>query len=104
MADPSGWIAMAMDELLVHTHDIAAGLGVATDIDARAARQVLDRLFPWWPREADPHSALLWTNGGTPLAGRPSPAEPWLWHCAPLAEWDGTVPVWDVVAGRPVDD
>lgn len=75
------------------TRMIAVGLGVATDIDAGAARQVLDRLFPWWPREADPHSALLWTNARAPLAERPSPGQSWLWHCAPLTEWDGTVPV-----------
>ena len=102
MADPSGWIAMGMDELLIHTSDIATGLGLDAEIDAGAARLVLDRLFPWWPRDADPGRALLWANGRGELGDRPNPGSSWLWHCAPLAAWDGTVPVWDPVARRPM--
>jgi hypothetical protein len=102
MADPSGWVAMGMDELLVHTHDIAGGLGLDYQIEADLAQLVLDRLFPWWPRGANPQSALLWANGRADLPQRPSPGDAWLWHCAPLAEWDGTVPRWDAAAKRPV--
>jgi hypothetical protein len=102
VADPSGWVAMGMDELLVHTHDIAKGLGVPFDIDGGLARLVLDRLFPWWPTDADPVAALLWANGRADLPTIPTPGAAWLWHCAPLAEWDGTIPIWDPVRKHPV--
>jgi hypothetical protein len=100
MADPTGFVAMGMDEVLVHTADITTGLGVEWAPDEAAVGLVLDRLFPWWPRDADPWSALLWANGRRDLPGRPSPGAEWLWHCAPLDEWDGTVPRWDPVRGR----
>ena len=99
-ADPSGFVAMGMDELLVHTADITGGLGATFTADPRLVTLVLDRLFPWWPREADPWTALLWANGRRDLPGRPSLGERWVWHCAPLEEWDGTVPEWDPTAGR----
>jgi len=102
MADPSGFVAMGIDELLVHTHDIATGLDAHFEPDDRLPRLVLDRLFPWWPRECDPWRALLWANGRTALPHHDSLGADWSWHCAPLTEWDGTVPRWDPVANRPV--
>ncbi len=99
-ADPSGFVAMGMDELLVHTADIADGLGARSTPDERLVTLVLDRLFPWWPRDAEPLTALLWANGRRDLPGRPSLGAAWVWHCAPLDEWSGTVPRWDPVAGR----
>ncbi len=101
MADAGGWVAMGIDELLVHTHDITAGLGAGFEAPRGLARAVLDRLFPWWPSDADPWTALLWANGRSSLPGLPNPGATWLWHCAPLDEWDGTIPRWDPVAGRP---
>ena len=102
MADRSGWVAMGMDELLIHTADIAAGLAVAFEPEPDLASAVLDRLFPWWPRDADPWEALLWANGRGSLPGQANPGAAWLWHCAPLDEWDGTVPRWDPVRSRPL--
>jgi hypothetical protein len=93
---------MGMDELLVHTADIATGLGAAFTPDEEPVRLVLDRLFPWWPRGEEPWPALLWANGRLDLPGRPSLGAAWVWHCAPVEEWDGTLPRWDPVAGRPV--
>jgi hypothetical protein len=101
-SDPLGFVAMGMDELLIHTADIAGGLGAPFVPDDRPVPLVLDRLFPWWPREADPWSALRWANGRLDLPGSPSPGAAWLWHSAPLEEWDGTIPVWDPVARRRV--
>ena len=97
MADPSGFIAMMADELVVHTHDIATALGADYRPDSFVTRALLDRLFPWWPREAELWDALLWAHGRTELPGYPSLGADWLWHCAPVDEWDGTVPRWDPV-------
>ena len=91
---------MGMDELLVHTHDITSGLGSAIEPDEAAARSVLDRLFPWWPRHADPSSALLWANGRIALPGHDRLGAEWLWHSAPVEEWDGTIPRWGPVGRR----
>jgi hypothetical protein len=101
MADPSGWLAMAMDELALHTHDISLGLGVRFEPAETAVRIALDRLFPWWPRSTDPWVALLWANGRRSLPGLADLGEAWLWHCAPVDEWDGTIPRWDAELGRP---
>lgn len=101
-ADPSGFLAMGIDELLVHTHDITTGLGTDFDPGPHLPRIVLDRLFPWWPSgDADPWPALLWANGRIPLAGRAKPGVEWLWHCAPIDEWDGTMPQWEPTKHRP---
>ncbi|MEY2472137.1 MAG: hypothetical protein QOK28_1466 [Actinomycetota bacterium] len=98
MADPSGFIAMMADELVVHTHDIATALGDDYRPDSAVTRALLDRLFPWWPQDAEPWDALLWAHGRTDLPGHPSPGADWLWHCAPVDEWDGTIPQWDPVS------
>lgn len=100
MADATGFIAMGMDELLVHTHDIAEGLDAEFEPDDRLARKVLDRLFPWRPPQANPWPSLLWANGRLSLPDLPAVGAEWLWHCAPLAEWNGTVPRWDPAAFR----
>lgn len=98
-ADPSGFAAMACDELLVHTDDAARGLGLTFAPDPALAGRVLARLFPWHaPRTGDsdgdtddPWRLLLWANGRIDLQGRPNQAG-WQWHCAPLADWDGLPP------------
>jgi hypothetical protein len=104
MADPSGWLAMGMDELILHTHDISLGLELAFVPDESAIRHVLDRLFPWWPKEEDPWSALLWANGRLALPGAKDLGATWVWHCAPLDEWNGSIPSWDPTRGRPTGD
>jgi uncharacterized protein (TIGR03083 family) len=92
--DPEGFAAMACDELLVHGHDAARGLGLTFAPDDDLAERVLLRLFPWHAddRPDDPWTALLWANGRITPPGRPR-REGWRWHCAPLAEWDGTDPL-----------
>ena len=102
MADAEGWLAMAIDEALLHTADIAEGFGEVFRPPDELARAVLDRLFPWWPAQQPPWPSLLWANGRSALSGHVNPGGAWLWHCAPLDEWDGTVPIWDINAGRPV--
>ena len=70
MADPSRFVAMEADELLVHTSDIVEGSGDEWEPSERLAVLVLDRLFPWWPRQARPWEALLWANGRRALPGQ----------------------------------
>lgn len=89
--DLSGFAAMACDELLVHTDDAARSLGLRFAPDAALARRVLGRLFPWHDAGTDPWQTLLWANGRRGLPGRAAQQE-WRWHCAPLAEWDGSIP------------
>jgi uncharacterized protein (TIGR03083 family) len=90
LADRSGFAAMGCNEIVVHAMDIAGGLGVAYEPPRHLCDRVLRRLFPWAPLDVDPWTALLWANGRAPLGGRP-PEKQWLWHCAPLKEWDGTI-------------
>ncbi len=89
--DPSGFSAMACDELLVHADDAARGLGLSFLPEADLAARVLARLFPWHTTGDDPWRTLLWANGRLDLPDQPA-QEGWCWHCAPLAEWDGTPP------------
>jgi len=89
MADPEGFLAMGCDEIIVHTGDIATGLGVAFAPPDDLCAKVVARLFPWAPSDADPWPTLLWANGRAPLGDRDRLDPDWYWHCAPLAEWDG---------------
>jgi hypothetical protein len=50
MADASGFVAMAIDEVIVHLADAANGLGLSYDPPEQLARKVVDRLFPWADR------------------------------------------------------
>jgi hypothetical protein len=87
-SDPSGFAAMACDELLVHTDDAARGLGLTFEPDATVATiasRTLRRLFPdvELPDDVDPWRALLWANGRIELPGRPRRTK-WQWHAASL--------------------
>lgn len=92
MADRSGFLAMACDELLIHTDDILRSFGDRFDPPREPTARVLARLFPWAPTDVDPWLALRWANDRQELPpphGRLGPT--WVWHCAPLDEWDGTI-------------
>ena len=90
-ADPSGFAAMACDELLIHTDDAAGRLGLRFTPDQGLAGRVLARLFPWHDPGSDRWQTLRWANGRIELPGRPS-QQGWQWYCAPLADWDGQAP------------
>lgn len=92
-ADASGFAAMSCDELLIHSDDIARGFGLPFRPPAPLCRRVVDRLFPWAPPEVDPWSALRWANNRLELPGHGRIGPGWYWHCAPLAEWDGSTPL-----------
>lgn len=94
MADASGFAAMACDEMLLHTNDIARAFEIDFAPPAEQAQAVLDRLFPWIDRsggDEDAWTLLRYANGRIALPDRPR-LERWRWHCAPLTEWDGTPP------------
>jgi hypothetical protein len=101
MADASGFVAMGCEEILMHSADIAQGLGVPLRPPTDLAERVRARLFPWAPTEVDPWDAVRWAAGRMALPGYPRLGTDWGFHCAPLAEWDGTIakakwPVWPV--------
>lgn len=93
MADACGFIAMGCDEILVHCLDAANGLGVSFEAPGDLAERVLQRLFPWAPHDVAAWAALLWANGRTDLPDHRRRLDAdWEWHCAPLREWDGSIP------------
>jgi uncharacterized protein (TIGR03083 family) len=81
-ADPSGYAAMACDELLIHTDDAGRGLGLVFTPDAALCARVLARLFPEAPGDVAPWDGLRWANGRIALPGWPRRTE-WRWTCAP---------------------
>ncbi|MFF7365908.1 maleylpyruvate isomerase N-terminal domain-containing protein [Streptomyces sp. NPDC008125] len=80
-SDPEGFAAMGIVETLVHTHDLAQGLGLAWSPPAGICSRVLARLFPDAPESTDPWPTLLWATGRAELPGR---ARLTTWR------WDGT--------------
>jgi|SRR5665647_25651 len=76
-SDPEGFAAMGIVEVLVHTHDIAGGLGVEWKPPRKLCAPVLLRLFPDAP-PGDPSEVLLWSTGRTELGDRPRLAS-WRW-------------------------
>jgi hypothetical protein len=101
MADAQGFVAMGCEEILLHSADIAQGLGLPFGPPTDLASRVCARLFPWAPTDVDPWETLRWAAGRTALPAYPRLGTDWGLHCAPLAEWDGTIakakwPVWPV--------
>ncbi|MGW6915738.1 maleylpyruvate isomerase N-terminal domain-containing protein [Kitasatospora sp. NPDC054939] len=81
-SDGPGFAAMGTVELLVHTHDLARGLGLDWTVPDDLAAPAVARLFPDAPsRDA---AGLLWSTGRTALPDHPRKA-PGAWS------WDGRV-------------
>jgi uncharacterized protein (TIGR03083 family) len=68
--DPSGFAALGVNETLVHTWDIAQGLGLPWTPPPDLSAAVLSRLFPDAP-PGDPSCSLLWCTGRIALPDRP---------------------------------
>ncbi|WP_346101087.1 maleylpyruvate isomerase N-terminal domain-containing protein [Nonomuraea maheshkhaliensis] len=81
-ADAESSAAMGLVETLVHTHDLAQGLGLGWDPPGEICARVLNRLFPDAPRDTEPWATLLWATGRAELAGRPRLTR-WRWHNEP---------------------
>ncbi|MCC3770512.1 hypothetical protein [Streptomyces sp. UNOC14_S4] len=82
VSDPEGFAAMGIVETLVHTHDLASGLGFAWDPPADLCARVLTRLFPDAPGSTDPWPTLLWATGRAELPGHPRRTK-WRWDGTP---------------------
>jgi hypothetical protein len=88
-ADWSGFAAMGCTETLIHTDDICWAFQIEFNVDPDLSRRILDRLFPWAPTEGNPWQILRWATGRGYLEGHESVGPDWVWHCRPLAEWNG---------------
>ena len=77
-SDPSGFAAMGVVEVLVHMHDVAAGLGLDWTPPADLCAAALRRLFPGAPTGGDPWPALLTVTGRGAV-----PAPDWRWDGSP---------------------
>ncbi|MEY9486433.1 hypothetical protein RKD26_002227 [Streptomyces calvus] len=84
-SDPEGFAAMGIVETLVHTHDLAEGLGLGWEPPAGLCSRVLTRLFPDAPSTTDPWPTLLWATGRAELPGHPR-LTTWRWHGTPRSQ------------------
>jgi len=78
-SDTEGFAAMAMVETLVHTHDIARGLGLEWSPPRELCARVLKKLFPHVALVGDAWDTLLWATGRIALPDRPRLTE-WRWY------------------------
>jgi hypothetical protein len=82
VADPAGFAAMGIVETLVHTHDLAEGLGLRWRPEEDLCARVLARLFPDAPSTTNPWPTLLWATGRAQLPGHPR-LTGWRWDGTP---------------------
>ena len=78
-ADRTGFAAMGVAEVLLHTHDIAEGLGLPYEPPGELAEAVLELLFPHVQPGPAPWPTLLWATGRGELPGR-APVTEWRWR------------------------
>ncbi|MFA3876613.1 GNAT family N-acetyltransferase [Streptomyces sp. MMCC 100] len=74
-----GFAAMGITEVLLHTHDIAEGLGLVYEPSAELCADLLARIFPHVQPGAGPWRTLLWATGRGDLPGR-APVTEWRWR------------------------
>jgi len=72
---------MGVAEVLVHTYDIAQGLGIAWLPPEPLCEPVVDRLLPGSP-PGRASEVLLWATGRADIPGHPRVGE-WVWRAAP---------------------
>ncbi|XVV12304.1 hypothetical protein ACQP2X_47150 [Actinoplanes sp. CA-131856] len=81
-SDPSGFAAMGVVEVLLHTSDIAAGFDLPFAPPPELCTAALGRLFPSAPTDTDPWQTLLWSTGRADLPGHDRKTS-WKWDGAP---------------------
>ncbi|MEW2496208.1 GNAT family N-acetyltransferase [Streptomyces nodosus] len=77
-ANREGFAAMGITEVLLHTHDIAEGLGLPYEPPAELCESVLTRIFPHVRPGPDHWRTLLCATGRGELPGR-APVTGWHW-------------------------
>lgn len=77
-ANAEGFAAMGVAEVVLHTHDIAEGLGVPYEPEPALCDFVLTRIFPQVQPGPAPWRTLLWATGRGDLPGR-DPVTEWRW-------------------------
>lgn len=82
-ASREGFAAMGVTEVLLHTHDVAEGLGIGHEPPAELASFALTRLFPQVEPGPTPWRTLLWATGRGELPGR-EPVTGWRWSNNPV--------------------
>ncbi|MEV5981994.1 GNAT family N-acetyltransferase [Streptomyces sp. NPDC052114] len=103
-ADATGFAAMGVAEVLLHTHDIAQALGADAEPPADLCEAVLSHLFPHvppTPAGGTPWTTLLWATGRGTLPGRAA-LVPWRWH-NPLSLPAGPVVLREVTPAAAMD-
>ncbi|MER6124277.1 GNAT family N-acetyltransferase [Streptomyces sp. NPDC001795] len=78
-ANREGFAAMGIAEVLLHTHDMAEGLGIAYEPSPELCESILTRLFPHVRPGPDHWRTLLWATGRGDLPGR-APVTEWRWN------------------------
>ncbi len=71
--------AMGVAEVLLHTQDVCAGLGISWQPPDGPCARVLARLFPGAPAGTPPWPTLQWATGRAELPGHPAVTS-WHWH------------------------
>jgi hypothetical protein len=89
MTDAQGYVAMDCLDLLVHGHDVAAGLGLNFVPPDELCQAVVARLLPWLADAGPAWETMLRHTGRIGRSGDDS----WTVLKAPLSEWDGAVPI-----------
>lgn len=82
-ANREGFAAMGVAEVLLHTYDIAEGMGIGYEPPAELASFVLTRIFPRVKPGPTPWRTLLWATGRGDLPGR-EPVTEWKWGNNPV--------------------
>ncbi|UXY28321.1 GNAT family N-acetyltransferase [Streptomyces sp. HUAS TT20] len=77
-ADREGFAAMGIAEVLLHTHDMAEGIGIPYEPSEDLAESVLTWLFPHVQPGPAAWPTLLWATGRGELPGR-APVTEWRW-------------------------
>lgn len=85
ISDPEGFGAMGVVETLLHTHDVAEGLGVTWAPPGGLCDRVLARLFREVPADPDRWRVLLWATGRADLPDLPH-QDSWRWYGEPLSD------------------
>ncbi|MFC7547480.1 hypothetical protein [Plantactinospora sp. GCM10030261] len=73
---------MGVVEILVHMHDVAAGLNLTWSPPADLCGAALRRLFPSAPAGREPWPTLQWATGRLALPGLPALTS-WRWDGTP---------------------